>query len=576
MRTMDNLIALAGDMGYTELADILKAAKPLLRISTVEALTVEAESDEARNIKAMNAEAAKAAAESFDQKTLYLRLQPKMGEAFPTAIPLQRSQQSSPLQSPLVQDGLLQGRHPQGDLPQGVSASSNCLYFSDGQTLYKTAYLLRCVLAQSHQLWYEKIIEANLKFNDITLKQPDLLAMIRYFHSLMKNPVIIYDEFFNVTDITDTRLCDYDRDENDLHRCELHNLFYYKQYVHFLRPDAPKPGCNRLLFPVLLEGMPKGYLAIFDLETSYEEMDMMLLEIFANAALTEMRRRLELRDVEYKFVSDFIYDLIYRKEDKEDEIKRRAKRLSVATDAEYCFFAVNPTGPMDRLRLDTNGYITQYEFMNDRIMNHIENFNCRHYEQDIVTKFDNAIYILHRVGQKRKQESYEEMKVYCSRLLHMLTMQFSGMHFQIGIGEIVCGLTNAAGSYHQAWATISYGELINGKDCSFIACYADNSLLKLFMRLNEIGALNEIIPENLRAVYDYDQKSNTQFYETLKAYLACGCNARRTAKQLFVHYKTMLYRLEKLRHTFHIDLEDGTTRLFLELGIHLLDMKNQA
>ena len=514
MYTIDDMISLADKMGYTELADLLGAAKPRLNIQSIEEIKTEFPS-------------------ALCPKTLYLALE-------------------RPEETP----------------------RENCLYFRTLDMLYRTAYQLRTVLAEHERIWYERIIETNLKFNDITLKEPDLLKMIQYFHSLMKNPVIIYDEFFNITDITDEWICDYDRDENDLQRCEMRNLFYYKQRVFFCRPDAPKPSCTRLLYPVLLGGMPKGYLAIFDLETPYEEMDMMILEIFANSVLTEMRRRLELRNVEYKFVSDFIYDLIYRKEHKEEEIKRRAKQLSVTIDANYCFLAINPTGPMNQ-RLDTNGYITQYEFMNDRIMNHIENFNRKIYEQDIVSKFDTTIYILHRTGQHRRDESYDDIKRYCEKLLQTLEPQFSGMHFQIGIGDIVRGLTNVSASYHQAWATISYGELINEKGRSFVVCYADNSLLKLFMRLNEIGGLEEVIPQNLQDIWDYDQRNHTQFYDTLKIYLGCNCNARRAAEKLFVHYKTMLYRMEKLKNTFHVDLEDGTSRLFLELGIHLLDMRKE-
>ncbi|EOS64328.1 hypothetical protein C816_03008 [Oscillibacter sp. 1-3] len=523
MCKIDDLITLANEMGCTELAGLLISVKPRLNIQSIEQIKTEDPDPSC-------------------QKTLYLSLN----------------------RNDITSAGKFQ--------PE-AAAQENQLCFNSLESLYKTAYQLQTVFAEHKRIWYEKIIETNLRFNDITLKQPNLLTMIQYFHSLMKNPVIIYDEFFDVTDITDERISEYDRDESDLQRCEMHNLFYYKQRVFFSRPDAPKPGCTRLLYPVLLGGMPKGYLAIFDLETPYEEMDMMILEIFANSVLTEMRRRLELRNVEYKFVSDFIYDLIYRKENKEEEIKRRAKRLGVTINANYCFLAINPAGPMNELKFDTNGYITQYEFMNDRIMNHIENFNRKVYKQDIVSKFNTTIYILHRTGQHGNGESYDDMKAYCGKLLHMLEQQFDGMHFQIGIGDIVQGLTNVSASYHQVWATISYGELINGKGQSFIACYADNSLLRLFMRLNEIGGLEEVIPQNLQDIWSYDRQNHTQLYDTLKVYLECNCNARRASEKLFIHYKTMLYRIEKLKHTFRIDLENGTARLFLELGIHLLDIQ---
>lgn len=449
------------------------------------------------------------------------------------------------------------------------------VYFSSEEQLYEAAYRMTQILKDEEKLWYEKIIDANLKFNDITLKYPSLGSMIKYFNQLMENPVIVYDEFFNIIAITNPLLSEYDRDETDLKRYELRNLFYYKQRVVFQEESLSPRSCNRLLFPVLLAGMPKGYLAIFDLETPYEEMDKMILEIFANSALTEMRRRLELQDVENKFVSDFIYDVIFRKEAKEEEIQRRAKRLNVAIDAEYCMIAINPIGKMMNSQFDTNGYITKYEFMNDRIMNNIDNFHRKIYEQDIVTKFDTTIYLLHKMGQHDENETYDTLKHDCSRILKKLNELFQGMAFQFGIGDIVKGLKNVSSSFHQAWAALSYGELLEGKNSSFIICYTDNSLLKLFGRLKEIGCLEEMIPENLQRLWEYDQIHHTQFYDTLKMYLQCRCNAKRAAEKLFIHYKTMLYRIEKLKSAFGIDLEDGNGRLFLELGIHLLDMQKK-
>lgn len=443
----------------------------------------------------------------------------------------------------------------------------NVIYFDVEAEMHKAAYQMMSVLYDSEKLWYEKVIETNLRFNDITLKAPDIITMIKYFNQLMQNPVIIYDEFFNISAITHEYLREYGEDETDIQRHELRNLFYYKQQVTFQSEDSPKKSCNRLLFSVISEGMWKGYLAIFDMETPYEDMDMMILEIFANSALTEMRRRLDLLNVEKKFISDFIYDVIYRKEDR-DEIDRRAKRLRVAKDADYAMIAINPLWEDDKKKAES-------EFMNDRIMSSVQNYNKEYFEQDIVTKFNTSIYILHKIKQHQEEESYDQIKNHCGKIMKMLGELFAKIPFQIGIGEIVSGLVNVSNSFHQAWATISYGEILNGKKQSFIVCYADDSLLKLFGRLNEIGCLEEMIPENLRKICQYDLKNHTEFYETLKAYLNCNCNAKKAAEKIFVHYKTMLYRIEKIKNTFEIDLENSNSRLLVELGIQLLDIKQK-
>lgn len=519
IQTIGDIIKKAKEAGYEDLACILKHAKPLLQIDTVKEFKVGCDD----------------CGTSSDPETLYF----------------------------------LTGKEEKH--------KENSIFFSKQAEMYKMAYQMLDVMRRAELGWYDKIIEANLKFNDITLKRPDLVTMMKYFNQLMKNPVAVYDEFFNIIAITDEKLREYEEEQIEPQRYEMRNLFYYKQKVFFCGHHATKECCNRLLFPVLPAGggIWKGYLAIFDLETPYEEMDMMILEIFANSALTEMRRQLELQEVERKYVSDFIYDLIYRKEEKAEEILRRAKGLNVAADADYCMIAIKPIG-------DIRGWSTtddknrniQYEFMNDRIMNNIDNFNRKYFEQDIVTKFDTSIYVLHKMGQHDLQEGLDAVKAHCVKLLKMLEEFFHDMSFQIGIGDTVHDLIDIASSFHQALAAISYGEIVN-KDENYVMCYADYSLLKLFGRLKEIDCLDEMIPDNLQKIWDYDQRHHTQFYDTLKMYLNCNCSAKRAAEKLFVHYKTMLYRIEKLKSTFNIDLEDGSSRLFLELGIHLLDMQKK-
>jgi len=451
----------------------------------------------------------------------------------------------------------------------------NTIIFIDERQLFEAAYLGMVILDVYQNKWLSQVMETSMKFNEITLNNPDIVLMVNYFNEIMKNPVIIYDEFFNITAATADYLSEYDRDENELLQCELRNLYYYKQRVILKSIKAPKRECNRLLFPVIMAGMPKGYLAIFDIDTPYEKMDMTVLATFANSALVEMQRRLELGSVESKFISNFLYDIIYRKEDKIEEIYRRAKILGLEENAHYVMITINPCGYLNNLRFDTNGYITQYEFMNDRIMNTIDNYHRKNYQQDIVTKFDTSIYILHKINQHKENEGKDNYAYICHKMLKMLNEQFDGMVFQIGIGDVACGIEQISNSYKQAWYAISYGKMVNGDKNDFVVGYNDNSFLKLFSRLQETDSVDELIPQELLKVINYDEHNNNQLYNTLKIYLDCNCNAKKAAEKLYIHYKTMLYRLEKLRNEFGIDLGNSTARVYVELGIQLLEITKE-
>ena len=113
------------------------------------------------------------------------------------------------------------------------------------------------------------------------------------------------------------------------------------------------------------------------------------------------------------------------------------------------------------------------------------------------------------------------------------------------------------------------------------AIYQKNKILQ---KMYEISKNNEIISGNMRekdwyikAVYtsvipdltaaglsDYsiqelkkaDEKKKTELYQTLKTYLLCENNVRKTADKLFIHRNTLVYRLNQIQKFFSCDIDD--------------------
>lgn len=433
--------------------------------------------------------------------------------------------------------------------------------------------LLSEILMEGWKRKYRQICEVAGTFNNITLKAPNLKTLINSFKSMINNSVIVYDEFFNIVVATNKSFDDYQRLEASFEKCLLGHLFYYKQDIVYGRNNEKQ--CTRLLFPVLLNSnkeFPKGYLAIFCDETPYEAVDTHILNLFANAALVEMRRQLDIRNIEEKYVSDFLYDVIFRKDNKKAEIYRRARFMNVQMNDDYTVIIMQARGNVENFRLDTNGYLTNCEYMGDRIFNNTENIVHGMYTRDIVTKFDKTTLIIHKMNQKKKGEDYEDIKQMCAGLNSRLTLLFSGIGFQFGIGTVSHGFENIASSYHHAVFALSYGNMMYGEDKPYMVFYSESVLLKTFSVLHETGSLNDIIPESLKNLRRYDSTYHASLYETLKVYIENNCNAKKASEILFIHYKTMLYRLEKIKKDFGIHIDNNFEKFHIELGIQLMDI----
>lgn len=64
-------------------------------------------------------------------------------------------------------------------------------------------------------------------------------------------------------------------------------------------------------------------------------------------------------------------------------------------------------------------------------------------------------------------------------------------------------------------------------------------------------------------------QSGLDLAQTLEAYLDCGCDAQRTAKELHVHRSTLYYRLDRIREIVEEDLSDGRVRRELHTGLRV-------
>ncbi|WP_177178862.1 helix-turn-helix domain-containing protein [Paenibacillus sp. PDC88] len=72
---------------------------------------------------------------------------------------------------------------------------------------------------------------------------------------------------------------------------------------------------------------------------------------------------------------------------------------------------------------------------------------------------------------------------------------------------------------------------------------------------------------------EYDQKHNTLLYDTIRMYFKHSRNIKKTAAEMFAHYNTVAYRVEKAYDLLQVDPDNGDQVLQLQLAIKLNEMK---
>lgn len=87
--------------------------------------------------------------------------------------------------------------------------------------------------------------------------------------------------------------------------------------------------------------------------------------------------------------------------------------------------------------------------------------------------------------------------------------------------------------------------------------------------------VEEIVMPELFALLERDREKGSALFETLELYIRNKCNGQATAKQLFIHRTTFLYRMKQIEELTHLDIQNEQVYKRLLISFELYRRKNQ-
>lgn len=191
--------------------------------------------------------------------------------------------------------------------------------------------------------------------------------------------------------------------------------------------------------------------------------------------------------------------------------------------------------------------------LKENITNVISGIIC---SEDIAFNFKEQIFVL----IKGKEENIYS---YCNNIYKILLDEF-GISMCIGIGGECKAVENYAQSYLQACRVMEIGKRVNKtKNIYFINDYKLQLLLESIREEDKKEFLNGVDKIILN-------KKNAEIINTIKIYFENGMNINRTAEKLYVHRNTVIYRVNKAKEIFNMDISNPYECMIIYLSINIL------
>ena len=185
---------------------------------------------------------------------------------------------------------------------------------------------------------------------------------------------------------------------------------------------------------------------------------------------------------------------------------------------------------------------------------------------DVVTAVDEKYIIL--IKQLEADDDYTTVEQIANTIVDMMNTE-AMLKVQVSFGTIIQELKDVSKSYKEAKMALDVGKIF----------YADKQVAG-YNTLG-IGRLIYQLPVNLCRMFIeeiFDGELPEEFDEetviTINTFLENSLNVSETARQLYLHRNTLLYRLEKLQKTTGLDIRVFDDALTLKIALMVVNYMN--
>jgi sugar diacid utilization regulator len=142
----------------------------------------------------------------------------------------------------------------------------------------------------------------------------------------------------------------------------------------------------------------------------------------------------------------------------------------------------------------------------------------------------------------------------------------------IGVSAPVTAITQYPAAFRQA----THAMRISSPGDKSVLLFEDLGLLQFLIEPAERADFDLYLERVLGALIDYDRKHGSNLVGTLAAYLDSDCHLQHAAAALFIHHKTMSYRLARISTLTGLQLDSQEDRFRLHLALKILELRHAA
>lgn len=313
----------------------------------------------------------------------------------------------------------------------------------------------------------------------------------------------------------------------------------------------------------------KLYLIITETKRPVTEMDYIAIDNALTALKQEFFRQYSLEELERKYENDLTSNLLNGRIRSIGDLKRnrKVKLLNMPIDASYRVIVFRLEHEQNDI-WDFDTSVRYMKLLERAVGQYMPNVwkNSDVESLAVIQQIDKVM--SPKMWKKEIRETVEEIQGYLSENDNKLQVQ-------AGVGKTVDGVINLHESFSEANDTLKFMAIdqhFQEEKTSRVMFFSDLGIFNLLCKIEDSEMLRQYIPESLQKLLRYKRPQRDDLLLTLQTYLDRNMNLTNTAQDLYIHYRTAIYRIKKIKDITGIDFDNPNEVLAVRIGLFVYHM----
>ncbi|MCL6573203.1 MAG: PucR family transcriptional regulator ligand-binding domain-containing protein [Bacillus sp. (in: Bacteria)] len=473
---------------------------------------------------------------------------------------------------------------PQNMIDQANELGLPLLELPFEYTLSKVISIINEKASGRYDLLNRKTLDMHNLFFRITLEGGGIEKISSMLSETINNPIIFVDRNWKLLHFTEHK-------DNPVPLTNCLDLVkdrpvFKKSFIDSVTKDISemKKSIKRIynlegmeikcrILPVAVSSYIYGYIVVWETVRELTEFDYIILEQASTILALERIKAKEIEEVKLKIRQDFFDDLLTGKITSSDTIQTLCDLHGL--NANYMYHCIVINIESDEVGHYADMVVKKVELENKARKCVKMVYDYSHLANGDLTCFyrNNRIILLIGQNEQRLPISTNSAKQLANNIYEVLNKQVNNTTFLIGIGRQYSPISSIHKSFSEAHEAIRLKQKFDHN--GGVSHFEDHAVYHFLDSNIKDLELEDFFIKHLGKVYEHDQIQGTSYISTLENYFINNHNISETAKAMYLHRNTLIYRIEKIKEILNCELKNSEELLQIQLALKIFRLLNK-